>query len=81
MSDIEPVHAWAYRNGVDPIEWAAKLAANHIGARDEARAGHLAPGVPVTLLPLDNVSVGRRIVAALLDAGWTPPNHLRQEAS
>ena len=73
MSDIEPVHRWAYRDGQDPIEWAAFLAALHIKARDEAQAGQIAPGVAITLLDLDDTAVGRRIVASLLDAGWTPP--------
>jgi hypothetical protein len=80
MTDIEPVHRWAYREGEDPIEWSAFLAALHIKARDEARAGQLAPGAPLTLLQLDNTAVGRRIIASLLDAGWTPPAAHQQEA-
>jgi hypothetical protein len=80
MSEIEPIHRWVYASGADPIEWAAQLAANHIEARDDARAGRVAPGVPLTLLDLDDMAVGRRIIASLLDAGWTPPAAHQQEA-
>lgn len=70
---IEPLDQSAYDAGVDPIDWAAQLAATHIEVRDQVRAGQVHPGVPVAQLDQDPMATGRRIVASLLDAGWTPP--------
>lgn len=82
MSDIDAVSRIRYAEGVDPIDHAVQLVVFDLEIRDAARAGDIHPGVPVMLLDQDDAAYARRIVAKLLDAGWTPPHVERtREAS
>lgn len=74
MTTIEPVHFIAYEHGADPIEHAAWHIAMHFEISEQVVLGQVHPGVAVAQLDHDLTSVARRAVAALLDAGWTPPD-------
>lgn len=76
MAEIEPLHKVAYDHGADPIEHAVSLVKIHIDTRDEIRASRVTSpnAFPIFTLSLDSEPAARRIVAVLLDAGWTPPN-------
>lgn len=74
MTTIEPIHRIAYEHGADPIEHAAWHIALHFEISEEVVSGKVQPGVAVAHLDHDFKSVARRAVAALLDAGWTPPD-------
>ena len=74
MTDSAPARA-AYAEGADPIEWAVFLAQAAMEAASlVAEVRETRPdGLPwYGAIPTDE-SVARRIVGALLDAGWTPP--------
>lgn len=74
MTTIEPVHLIAYEHGADPIEHAAQHVAMHFEISEQVLLGQVHPGVAVAQLDHELISVARRAVAALLDAGWTPPD-------
>lgn len=72
--DIDPLAAAEYAHGGDPIDVAVKGIAMLIEVRDKVLGGRKEnpasfPGFGST----DEVVIGRRIVASLLDAGWRPP--------
>jgi hypothetical protein len=73
MTDIDAVSQLQYDRGRNPIDWAADLIEIDLQIRDEVTAGLVAYGVPITLLDQSAQAYARRIVAKLLDAGWTPP--------
>lgn len=72
---IDALSVSVYSDGTDPIDWAVQLAATMLDvAQDviEARTN----GSPYQFPSWGEVTVdavARRIVARLLDAGWTPP--------
>lgn len=75
MTDIDPTAAAAYADGTDPIEWAETITENLLMIHDEVTAGRAAdptsfPGVPGDF---SREGSARRVVGALLNAGWTPP--------
>ena len=75
MSDIDPISLSSYSLGRDPIDLAIDLAAIHIEitqAVAAARTENPAHFPGVTWEPTTPV-LARRIIGALLDAGWTPP--------
>jgi putative aminopeptidase FrvX len=73
MTGIEPIHQIQYDHGHDPIEWAVFIVATDLKIREEVAAGDIKHGVPITLLDQSDQAYARRIVAKLLDAGWTAP--------
>jgi hypothetical protein len=75
VTDIEPVHRIAYEEGHDPIEHAVWLAAMTIEVRDQVVATrvHTPSAFPIVKFALTDDATARRIIAVLLDAGWTPP--------
>lgn len=80
---IEPIHRSAYEHGSDPIDHLIGCLALHIGIRDQVLRGDICPGVPITQLDQRAAPLARRLVALILDAGWTPPyvTAARKEAS
>lgn len=75
MSDIDNLAASAYADGTDPIKWAETIASNMIMLHHEvttARATNpnLFPGVAGDVT---RDGAARRIIGALLNAGWSPP--------
>jgi len=75
MADVNDLARSLYARGKDPIDWAVSLVVAQIDARDSVVSARLEiPGAyPGYLLDLDDESVARRIIGALLDAGWTAP--------
>lgn len=73
MSDIDTLSRIQYEHGADPIEWAVKLISFDLEARDLIASGQIKHGVALTLMDQSDESYARRIVAKLLNAGWTPP--------
>lgn len=75
MSEINALAANAYANGITPIDWAVKLTEFELDARADILASRAQDpkAYPGYGLSLDDGAVARRIVGALLDAGWTPP--------
>lgn len=73
MTDIDAISRIQYEHGIDPIEWAATLIAFDLEARDFIATGLIKPGVALTLMDQSDEAYARRIVAKLLNAGWTPP--------
>ncbi len=73
--DIEPLHQFAYDDGADPIEWAVRLAQIQIEVCDTIRAAraHWPSAYPIFKGGLGPDAVARRIIAELLNAGWSPP--------
>jgi len=74
VTTIEPIHLIAYEAGADPIEHAAWHIALHMEVSEAVLAGEVNPNVPISRLNHDYLSVARRAIGALLDAGWTPPD-------
>lgn len=76
MSDIEPVHRFAYDSGRDPIDHAVEMVAMQLGTRDQIRTArvHTPTAYPIFRGDLGDEATARRILALLMDAGWTPPN-------
>lgn len=81
MSDIDPVSRLMYNRGRDPIDWAADLIEIDLRIRDEVASGLVKRGVPITLLDQSPQAYARRILAKLLEAGWTPPAVTDRSAS
>jgi hypothetical protein len=75
MTEIEPLHQFAYREGRDPIDHAVFLVETQIETRDLIRAARLTKpdAFPIFLGSLSDDATARRILAVLMDAGWTPP--------
>ncbi len=75
MTDVEPLHAFAYREGRDPIEHAVFLVETQIETRDLIRnARRTTPNAyPIFQSSLTDDATARRILAVLMDAGWSPP--------
>lgn len=74
--DMDALARWALRRGVGPVRHAEKTVAAilkvHALIRD-ARAGNPA-AFPCYPRDLGYGALARRILARLLDAGWTPPS-------
>jgi hypothetical protein len=75
MSEIEPLHQFAYENGADPIEHAVHQVEIQIETRDQIRSArvHTPNAYAVFKGDLGDDATARRIIAVLLDAGWSPP--------
>jgi hypothetical protein len=72
--DIDPLAAAAYAHGGDPIDVAVKRIAMLLEVRDQVLRGRKEnPASFPVFGPADEVVIGRRVVASLLDAGWRPP--------
>ena len=68
-ADIDPAAVVEYRAGIHPCDYAEGKAAALVSACTEALAGGgVSRGLPVT-----EDAFARRILGALLDAGWQPP--------
>ena len=76
MTTIEPLHRFAYDSGTDPIEYAVELARVQIETSNDIRTARIySPNAyPIFLGSLGDDAVARRVIAQLLDAGWTPPD-------
>lgn len=76
MTEIEPLHRYAYRSGTDPIEYAVTVACMQIEAANEIRAARARrpDAYPVFKGSLSDDATARRVVAELMNAGWTPPS-------
>jgi hypothetical protein len=73
MTDIDNLSRFQYEHGADPIEWAVTLIGFDLEARDLVASGLIKRGVALTLMEQSDEAYARRIVAKLLNAGWTPP--------
>ncbi len=73
MSDIEPIYRMRYENGADPIEVAVDAVVIELEVRNAVLLGEVKHGHACTLLDQGDEPFARRIVAKLLNAGWTPP--------
>jgi hypothetical protein len=75
MTDVEPLHAFAYREGRDPIDHAVFLVETQIETRDMIRTARLTKpdAFPIFRSSLADDATARRILAVLMDAGWSPP--------
>lgn len=73
MTDIDAISRIRYGGGVDPIEHAVFLLAIDMEIRDDVLIGDVLPGVPIAQLDQTYEAYARRMVAKLLNAGWTPP--------
>lgn len=76
MTEIDSITAAAYAEGVTPIDWAIRLSAGHIDLTVEivtARADNPSAYPIWGNRPLTGEATAGRIIASLLDAGWTPP--------
>jgi hypothetical protein len=74
MTDSE-LARFAYAEGVNPIDYAVRVAEAEIGASQAIIAARrYKPGAyPVFKGSLESDAIARRVIGALLDAGWTPP--------
>lgn len=75
MTDIDNLAASAYADSTEPLKWAESITENLLFLHDEITAGRAVdpasfPGVPGDF---SREGTARRIVGALLNAGWTPP--------
>jgi hypothetical protein len=75
MSEIEPIHQFAYDGGADPVEHAVYLAQTQIECRNEIRDARWYNHRAYSIFKgdLGDEATARRIVADLLNAGWAPP--------
>jgi hypothetical protein len=75
VSQVEFIHKFAYDHGRDPIDYAVEMVAMYIETSAGIRTARLAKpeAFPGFLLSLTDEATARRIVAVLMDAGWTPP--------
>jgi hypothetical protein len=75
VSDIDSLSRRAYELGADPLDWAAGLASNEFDAVwTILLARETDPSAfPGYFLDLTVEAAGRRVIGALLNAGWTPP--------
>lgn len=73
MSEIEPIYRMRYEDGADPIEVAVDAVVIELEVRNAVILGEIQEGHAVTLLDQGDEPYARRIVARLLNAGWTPP--------
>jgi hypothetical protein len=75
MSEIEFIHRFAYARGREPIDYATQLVAMLIETRDEIRSARVSKpdAFPIFQCSLSDAATARRILAWLMDAGWTPP--------
>lgn len=73
MTGIEPIYRMRYEDGADPIEVAVDAVVIELDARNAVLLGEVKYGNPITLLDQGDEPWARRIVARLLNAGWTPP--------
>jgi hypothetical protein len=78
VTDIDAISRIQYEHGIDPIEWAATLIAFDLEARGLVACGLIKRGVALTLMDQSDEAYARRIVAKLLNAGWTPPRLAEQ---
>lgn len=76
MTIDDPLARVAYATGTAPLDWAIQLASMMVElhftvtlARVQDPASY--PGLRGTDVTADGC--GRRLIGALLDAGWTPP--------
>lgn len=76
MTDINGISRIAYEHAVDPIDWAVQLLTFDLEARDLIASGQIAtsPNASLTLLDQSDEAYARRMVAKLIDAGWSPPD-------
>lgn len=74
MTDIEPIYRIRYEYGIDPIEVAVDVVAGELEIRNAVILGEIKQGHAITLMDQSDDAYARRIVAKLLNAGWTPPN-------
>lgn len=74
MTDIDAISRIRYQEGIDPIEHAAQLIAIDLEVRDLVAAKQVHPRTPIALLDQSDDAYARRIIARLLDAGWSPPD-------
>lgn len=74
MTEIDYVSTVQYAAGYDPIDWGVHLVAVYLDTRKVA-AGRVIAGLPPlpAWIDLSNEAVARKIIARLMDAGWTPP--------
>jgi hypothetical protein len=74
-TDIDPLSAWAYRNGQHPISVAVAIAAAQIETSAMIREERAVnPGAfPIFRGELSHDATARRVIGHLLDAGWLPP--------
>jgi hypothetical protein len=73
VTDIEPIYLMRYENGADPIEVAVDAVAIELEVRNAVILGEIKYGHACTLVDQSDDAYARRIVAKLLNAGWTPP--------
>jgi hypothetical protein len=73
VTDIDYLSRFQYEQGVDPIEWAVTLVGFDLEARGLVTSGLIKRGVALTLMDQSDEAYARRIIAKLLNAGWTPP--------
>lgn len=80
--DIDALAAQRYASGADAIDVAAERVAGHLETRDEVIASRVdRPGSFPLYGPSDKDTIARRIVANLLNAGWSPPTPERVHAA
>ena len=79
MTDIEPIYRIRYESGMDPIEVAVDTVVTELEIRKAVILGEIKHGHAATLLDQGDEPFARRIVARLLNAGWTPPAVGRRE--
>lgn len=76
MSDIDFLARFAYRNGMDPIDYAVHgVIESNIDAHLTIRAARAmnSESFPAYWRDLTTAALSRRILGDLMDAGWTPP--------
>lgn len=73
--DIDGLTAWAYEQGITPLDWAINCADNEITAWLHVCAGRAndPSSFPGFHPDLSVAALSRRIVGHLLDAGWRIP--------
>ena len=80
--DIDALAAARHASGADAFEVAVERIAGHLETRDEVIASRVdRPDWFPRYGPSDKDTIARRIVANLLDAGWSPPTPERVQAA
>lgn len=72
-SDIDPAAVVEYRAGIPPCDYAEGKVAAIVGACTLVLAAGEVPPIAARGLPVGANAFARRILGALLDAGWQPP--------
>jgi hypothetical protein len=74
MSDLDGVSEAAYANGMSPLDWSEFIVRNLIETHYTVIHGrhHNPASYPAYSIELTDDALARRIIGALMDAGWEP---------